>query len=139
MGTKLTITEDTSKRVVVTEKSDTSSDLMLTRKKIIFDKLLQRVVKQSGFLFFRRAKEIPFSDIEAVDASKQTKYGGVRYAAIPINYCVLRLVLTSGKKLEIGKALLHAETKAVAERVAEAVRKPLIWLGEEQQRGEPAN
>ena len=128
MGTKLIVTEDTSERVVVTEKSDTSSNLMLTRKKIIFDKLLQRVVKQSGFLFFRRAKEIPFSDIEAVEAQKRTKRVGGGHWYTNYDYCELMLLLRDGKTFNLGRGWLDRQTKEAAERIAEVMRKPLVWL-----------
>jgi len=166
METRLIITEDTSERTVVLVQRRpwnwggpriyemalfplTWPLMLLSKKRVVFDKTLQRVVSDSRFLVWHRRKEIPFSDIQLVDASYRlktvlenlpsaTSHGGTYVHSTTyllnstVSLCDLSLTLTSGEEFSIGTSWPDPRTKAVGQKVAEVTRKPFVWLGDEQ-------
>jgi len=165
METRLIINEDTSERTVVLVLRRpwnwggpriydivlfplTWPLVLLSKKKVTFDRTLQRVISDSCFLFWHRRKEIPFSDIQSVDASCQLKtvwqnipsataHGSTYVDSTAytldstVDLCDLSLILTGGERFSIGTGWLDLKTKAVGQKVARVTQKPFVWLGAE--------
>jgi hypothetical protein len=166
LETRLVITKDTRGRTVVLVQQRpwdwggprvldvisfpiTLPLVLLSKKKVIFDNTLQRVVRYSRFLFWLRRKEIPFSDIQSVDLSYRTKSISLgvptawEYGSTPVSrtkylsdttviLCDLNLILANGENFYVGTGKPDPETKAVGQMVAEVTQKPFVGLPEEK-------